>query len=285
MIRTTARTLRRQTQFLSVTHRAQSTSTIGTLANQGPYGDHSATTSKNVVPLNERKGFSTAVAYGGLSQEAIQNLLSATHNFAQVQNMSVFGKELELAEASALSCGENAFDKIILLVPHGEASCVTEKESQSSFGEKTKGDFSLTSHGVGQSLKTSGKTARYCNNETKLIPQLFVVSPLRCAIETALLSFPYYAPGSIHETQWVCHGACHDSESIATVDSLETSFPSIDYESIGSKSDFLQWLNTRDEKVIAIASTPSWIDNFCNSIEPGHESKDLRAVGIKFTQV
>jgi hypothetical protein len=49
--------------------------------------------------------------------------------------------------------------------------------------------------------------------------------------------------------------------------------------------EFLSWLNGREEHIVAIASTPSWIRDFCDSIEPGHVDTDLRAVGIKFTHM
>jgi hypothetical protein len=129
-----------------------------------------------------------------------------------------------------------------------------------------------------------GKTGEYCNKSTGLIPELFVTSPIRCATEAALLSFPYYSPGSIYGTKWICHGACHDSTMTTPVQHLETSFPNIDYSRAGDHSDFLTWLSTREERVIAISSTPSWVNQFCDEIEPGNDSKDLRVVGIKFTQ-
>jgi hypothetical protein len=130
-----------------------------------------------------------------------------------------------------------------------------------------------------------GKTGEYCNKSTGLIPELFITSPLRCATETALLSFPYYSPLSIYGTTWICHGAFHDSRSTTPVEHLERSFPNIDYSLACDRSDFLSWLSKRDERVIAISSTPSWVNSFCDGIEPGNESKDLRVVGIKFTHL
>ena len=53
---------------------------------------------------------------------------------------------------------------------------------------------------------------------------------------------------------------------------------------------FLAWLGARPEKIIAISSTPSWIESFCNDTAgmntgtggPLEHGSDLRAVGIKF---
>jgi hypothetical protein len=265
--------------MINTATRAQSTSTMGSIAHPGPYGDHNATMSRD-----RKKEFSTAVAYEGIDQDVMNGLFAAAHDFAQVEDMHVFGKELTLSEAvAAVRSGENHFDKIVLLVSHGEAACVSEEEALATFGNKRVGEIALTSHGIGQALKTSGRTANFCGRHTGLIPELFIVSPLRCATESALIAFPYYSPDSIYGSTWVCHGACNDGES-TSVDDLKSSFPGIDYSlAHDDESDFLSWLNAREETIVAIASTPSWIQSFCDRIEPGRESKDLRAVGIKFT--
>jgi len=273
--------------LIRLAKRSQGTSTMGRFTSLGPYGEHNATIPSNTASgahQRERMGFSTAVAYGGVDHDLFHNVIMGTHYFAQVQDMNVLGKEMKLKEAAIVSkSGEHIFDKIILLVSHGDASPVTEEESRSHFGEKRHGDLALTDQGIGQALKMLGKTGEYCNKSTGLIPELFVTSPLRCATESALLSFPYYSPGSIYGTQWICHGACHDSDMTTPVSNLEIAFPNIDYSHAGDRSDFLTWLSTREERVIAISSTPTWVNHFCDEIEPGNESKDLRVVGIKFT--
>ena len=92
-----------------------------------------------------------------------------------------------------------------------------------------------------------------------------------------------------------CHdkGSGSDSEYVESIEDLEKAFPAIEDVTCSAfvtpgpgeqtNIDFLSWLQTREEKVIAISSTPSWVESFCDSIEPGHGSKDLRAVGIKFS--
>lgn len=284
--------------------RSQGTSTMGRLGGKnGPYGEHNAnvkthsgtpsTSSSSCARSQDRVGFSTAVEYiGGMHRDRfhMEDIMAAKKFVPVRDGKNVFGREMKLKEA-ALVCksGEHIFDKIILLISHGEAAVVTEQESLSNFGEKYPGDLALTEHGIGQALKMLGKTGEYCNKATGLIPQLVITSPIRCATEAALLSFPYYSPMSIYGTQWICSGACHDSPVTTPIEHLERCFPDIDYslahqDDDSIDSDFLSWLSTREERVIAIASTPTWVNKFCDGIEPGNESKDLRVVGIKFTQ-
>jgi len=285
-----------------VTRRNQGTSTMGAIAQKGPYGDHHANAHSST-----NRDLSTAVEFGGrinvnVNSFALNQIMNASHNFAQVQDMHVFGKELTIQEAAAAAKSrksKDVFDKIVILVPHGEASSVTEDEARSTYGYKVEGDIALSQKGIGQALKVSGKTGEYCNTITKLVPELFLVPPLRCATEAALLAFPYYCPGSIYGTKWISHGACHDSGITSSVENLERSFPNIDYGLTNSNSgngngnasrsdthlEFLSWLNGREEHIVAIASTPSWIRDFCDSIEPGHVDSDLRTVGIKFTHM
>jgi hypothetical protein len=91
--------------------------------------------------------FSTAVAFGGNKYSFDPAITGASRRFAQVQDMQVLGKELTMKEAVAVAqSGKHVFDKIILLVSHGEASCVTEEESRTAYGDKVEGDFALTQH-------------------------------------------------------------------------------------------------------------------------------------------
>ena len=61
--------------------------------------------------------------------------------------MHVFGKELTIQEAAAAAKSrksKDVFDKIVILVPHGEASSVTEDEARSTYGYKVEGDIALS---------------------------------------------------------------------------------------------------------------------------------------------
>eukprot|EP00553_Chaetoceros_curvisetus_P004659 CAMPEP_0204622076 /NCGR_PEP_ID=MMETSP0717-20131115/7737_1 /ASSEMBLY_ACC=CAM_ASM_000666 /TAXON_ID=230516 /ORGANISM="Chaetoceros curvisetus" /LENGTH=251 /DNA_ID=CAMNT_0051636687 /DNA_START=67 /DNA_END=822 /DNA_ORIENTATION=- len=238
----------------------------------------------STIPCNENKDFSTQVACLG---EAYRNITS-THSTHGHLHTSVcpesnfppgrFGVEMSIEQANAAAMS-GAFDKILLLLEHGEADYATSRDGT------VDDDLSLTKKGYGQALSVSGETAVYCyeGENSALSPDLFVVPPLRCAIESLLVAFPYYTPDSIHTKKWICHGSCmdHDTHSMSA-ETLETIFPGIDVNEHSDKSDFLTWLGTRKERVIAVSSTPSWVRSFCgSSTMEGKSSRSLRAVGIK----
>jgi len=84
-----------------------------------------------------------------------------------------------------------------------------------------------------------------------------VVSPLRCTTESALLAFPHSAPGSIHNTPWVCHDKCVDEDIDFNllgddINTLEYEFPGVNYNLVkgNSSESFASWLKQREEKVI-----------------------------------
>lgn len=141
---------RRSASLIQLAKRSQGTSTMGRFTSMGPYGEHNANTpcsQTGGARQRDRVGFSTAVAYGGLDHDSFHSNMLSAHLFAQVRDMNVFGKEMRLKEAAIVSkSGEQIFDKIILLVSHGDASPVTEEESRSHFGEKRPGDLALTDH-------------------------------------------------------------------------------------------------------------------------------------------
>lgn len=143
------------------------TSTMGTMAPTsgsgpgyayayacGPNKEQSSTISTgNRNATNKRKGFSTAVqTYGEID---LHSILQLSSNFANTRtrtsnedmhvHATVFGKELELSQAVAVQKSkDDVFDKILLLVGHGDASFVTEEQSKASFGGKEHGNFCLT---------------------------------------------------------------------------------------------------------------------------------------------
>jgi hypothetical protein len=134
-------------------------------------------------------------------------------------------------------------------------------------------------------LSVSRRTASFFNKETGLQPDLFVVSPLRRAIQSAMISFPTYtAQTSLLNTPWICHPMCMEqangnkSEFVSSSQELKELFPGIDYSLfersivdgdvhalngrkkislLESKLDlmertneFLRWIKERDERVI-----------------------------------
>ncbi|GFH54725.1 hypothetical protein CTEN210_11201 [Chaetoceros tenuissimus] len=260
-----------------------SSTTIANINIESSYGEQSSN-----VKRHEHREFSTAVQhYGGEKFSYNPELLQSVHSMAEFEDIQVLGTELTLKEAGAVvQSKEDVFDKVIILVAHTEAEIVTKEHSDASFGHKAEGDIALTSQGIGHAFKMTGTTGAYCNPNTELVPQLFVVPPLRCAIETALISFPYNCPGSISETKWVAYPSCSDSDFVSPLDGMKKTFSGIDYslleETDEFKDNFLSWLKSRDEKIIAIASTPSWIDNIMQTIDSETKCKPLRAAGIKF---
>lgn len=274
---------KRATTLLRTAQRAQSTSTMGALANHGTqHYENSAS-----IPDKElnRKGFSTALLSQGIEEVCFPTLMAASHDTTQVP--SAFGAEIDLTHATlAVISQEHDFDQILLILTHGEATYGDDDDDAAGSNI-----LSLTAQGKGQALSISGQTATFCSNDTGLIPQLFVVPPLQCATESALISFPYDSPDSIHETKWICHGAAitqcqgegqDEVSSTTPLGHLESAFPGIDYNLANERSDLLSWLATRDEKIIAVASTPSWVKSFCKNFGPEKSSKNLRAVGIKY---
>eukprot|EP01083_Nonionella_stella_P165341 549797_1 len=138
--------------------------------------------------------------------------------------------------------------------------------------------------GFGKALSASGDTADFCYKRNArascdLVPELFVTSPLRCAIESLHVAFPHYSPDSIYGTKWLCHGSCIVGER-TPIENLKGLFPGLDYTLAQDQSNFLSWLSSRNERVIVVASTPEWVTEFCgDNLE--HNDKDLRAVGVK----
>ena len=113
------------------------------------------------------------------------------------------------------------------------------------------------------------------------MPDLVVVSPLKRATITALISFPQHSPLSVRNTKWICHPALMEmtngnpSDEVSSVEELSKIFPGIDYtlleqdeiykrmNGIGrvprveSKLDllartdsFLNWLKNRKERIV-----------------------------------
>lgn len=281
-----SRTISKRTiqQLLRQAARSQSSSTMGLSANASRGGEETSTLSSPItskVAMDKKQDFSTAIASHNYDDD-LQHILT----FADTStNTKAFGLEVDLTQAAALIKTENMFDKIIVFISHGEAA-----------GGGTNANPSLTGEGIGHALNISRETANFCNKSTGLVPELYVVSPLRCTAESALLAFPQYAPGNIHNKPWVCHTKCVDmnpnANMIDYVNDLEDTFPGIDYSLLKEEPqsdtiDFLSWLSKRDEKIIAVSSTKSWVDEFINTFAPtktngeAEGNRILRTIGVK----
>ena len=117
---------KRTAQLINTTRRAHATSTMGAIANR--QGSHQYENS-DVIPDKERS-FSTAMASSGADESfALPTLMATSYNSAEVP--LAFGAELELLQAVMAVKNEHDFDKILLVVSHGEAAIHEEEDSRS----------------------------------------------------------------------------------------------------------------------------------------------------------
>lgn len=241
-------------------------------------------------------------------EEHSEALLSAFNVYEDMhesdQRVTATARDMNLIEA-ALAVQDESYDKILILMRHGEAK---HNEFERKYAQKH-GSFEqanedenypvdpmLTGKGCGTMLNLSNRTATFFNKETGLLPDLFVVSPLRRAIQSALISFPHDAPlTSLSAVPWVCHPACMEqangnkSEFVSSPEELEQTFPGINYElfkqslkrgdeynsketvplfeskiDLMNRTDaFLQWIKERDERVIVVSSHATWLQSLC----------------------
>jgi len=230
-------------------------------------------------------------------------------------------REMDLVEASHAARDREAYDKVLILMRHGEAMHnVFERnysqENGTAMEEANEDDEypvdpMLTGKGCGQMLDLSRRTASFFNKNTGLQPDLFVVSPLRRAIQSALISFPTHAPlASISNTPWISHPDCMEqangnkSEFVSSPRELEDMFPGVDYalfeerlsdgdmdelngkekvplfeskiDLMGRTDEFVRWLRDREERVIVVSSHATWLQSLCAfSLQYEPESKGL----------
>jgi len=184
---------------------------------------------------------------------------SATASSTYPVDRTVESDELDLIQASQRL---DMYDKIFLIVHHGE------EEAQNPGTMQEDSTDALTGRGVGQSLSLSRRTATFCNGETGLSPELVLVPPIRSALQTMFLTFPYDTPyQSIHHTRWICYPTVHRSTAtlLPLIADLQREFAGIDcsicrdedaliqssYERLRKEaSGMLDWLKTRKEKVV-----------------------------------
>jgi len=162
------------------------------------------------------------------------------------------------------------------------------------------------------------------------MPELVVVSPLKRATITALLSFPQNSPLSVRSTNWICHPALTETnrggnpaDTISSVEELSSIFPGIDYtllfeeqqaslekqiceretnyvtlpswekkmDLLARADSFLDWLKSREERVIVVAGHSTWLQAFCGfsvNYEPREygwqpfQKREMRCLAINF---
>jgi hypothetical protein len=204
-----------------------------------------------ISPLAGTKDFSTHV------QSDFQVLNHAVLSASLAHQPQPVAREMDLMEASA---NKHSFEKILLLINHGEAAV----KKNDSLGIPV-----LTGRGVGQALTLSHQAALFCSNDTGLTPELVVLAPLACCIQTALHAFPYNAPDSVRGVSWICHGdLVPKDEPAPPLSMISKNFPWMDMSYLymqHQSEDFLEWLRGRDERVIVVSSTTDWLHSFCSS--------------------
>jgi len=216
------------------TCRFQSTFTVSSLP-QSPK-EAPKQTLRTTPSLTNTKDFSTQVEsdYEVLNHAVLS--ASLAHQPQQV------AREMDIIEAAAK---KHNFDKILLLISHGEAAI----KKNDPLGIPI-----LTGKGVGQALTLSHQAAMFCSEDTGLSPDLVVLAPLGCSIQTTLHAFPYNAPDSVRGVSWICHGdLVPKEESAASLSMITNYFPGMDishYDSHHQSDDFLEWLRCRNERVI-----------------------------------
>lgn len=180
-------------------------------------------------------------------------------NVALRKDSHVVSHELDFIEASER---RGSFDKILLLTKHCDHTVTTGTVLT---------EPSLTYEGSGQALSLARRVSTFCNDETRFIPELIVVAPLRRSIQTTLLSFPQFSPHAVRSVPWICHpsatGANYDVQDLLH---LQTEFTGLDYtpcyqevefvgDALGATSakailnrasSILTWIRSRDEKIV-----------------------------------
>lgn len=214
--------------------------------------------------------------------------------------VTALARNMDLVEAAYAAKDHESYDKILILMRHGEAKhnafqrefvkkqgkYITDSSTveESNMDEDHPVDPMLTGKGCGQMLSLSRRTATFFNSETGLKPDLFVVSPLRRAIQSAIIAFPTYtAFSSIDNIPWICNPYVMESangnksEFVSSPEALEEMFPGVNFdmlksavgndvgqfnkkavvplfenkiELLGRTDDFVRWIKERDERVI-----------------------------------
>ena len=227
-----------------------------------------------------------------LSAERWNTLVASAAASTHAIPAAIESEELDLVQASER---RHLFDKILLIVHHGETETQEFAPTMQPGEEQPAPSDALTGRGIGQALSLSRRTAAFCNDETGLSPELVLVAPSRSLLHTLFLTFPYDTPHqSIRgRTHWICYPTeLRSSLAPPTrIADLQREFPGIDTslcrdeDSIAGgasnerllqeASGMLEWLKMRDERVVVGKSIFVWeIGLVRNSFVPGTDEQD-----------
>jgi len=202
-----------------------------------------------------------------LSAERWNTLVASAAASTHAIPAAIESEELDLVQASER---RHLFDKILLIVHHGETETQEFAPTMQSEEEQPAPSDALTGRGIGQALSLSRRTAAFCNDETGLSPELVLVAPSRSLLHTLFLSFPYDTPHQSIQgrTQWICYPTALRSTLAppTRIADLQREFPGIDIslcrdeDSIAGcasnerllqeASGMLDWLKMRDQRVV-----------------------------------
>ncbi|GAX21503.1 hypothetical protein FisN_4Hh566 [Fistulifera solaris] len=220
----------------------------------------------------------------------------------------VIADEMDLVQAAER---REQYDKIILLLHHGEnlgQVLAGPEQNQMNYNLWCEEDpESLTGKGIGQALTLSRRMAAFCNEDTRLLPELIVVAPLRKVLQTTFMAFPYDTPAhTIRNVKWVCHPDIIEKSSVSLRD-IKSAFGDIDCslfsddrsedvcanreESLLQRADsFLNWLNSREERVVVVSGDTASINTLScrlqsiqGTIPRAFHNGELRTYGVHFS--
>ena len=267
----------------------------------------------STIPLGTEHDFDPSLTAS--TQNPIQYDFQTWNQLCDAVETSKYHKrivavEMDLVEARS---SRQHFDKIVLLILHGQEESLVADDvgSRNSIIPQ---DSKLSERGVGQALSLARRISALCNNGTGLVPELFVLAPLRQVLQTAMLALPHYSPFySFRHIPWLCHSAVatttssppnvhHEqlgqgssSPNSTTRSSLQNQLLQAEDNDIESnKRDWfertdavLDMIRQRDEQVIVVCTESNWLQAF-GCVAPYKRSQqlfrhgELRAVGINF---
>ncbi|GKY91174.1 hypothetical protein MPSEU_000090100 [Mayamaea pseudoterrestris] len=207
--------------------------------------------------------------------------------------------EMDMVEASS---SRQDYDKILFLIHHGEEESVQPQDSNAFIPQDSK----LSDRGVGQALSLARRISAFCNSETRLLPELFILAPLRQVLQTAMLALPHYSPFySFQHIPWLCHAAAATTTTHPNAAKRQEQLAGAAASSLvqnqlvaaSGNDDKTEWyertdavldmIRERDEQVIVVCTESNWLQSFgClaqyQRSQQLFRNGEMRVIGINF---
>jgi hypothetical protein len=262
----------RRTVPVMITERLHATSTMDLVSLDEKISRHRSIRSTLQIASGERdfSRYRQRVVRGE-DERQWNILLNAVSESFQNNKLSVpyitRAEELDLVQAAAM---RHSFDKVLLLLNHGEHAPQEIVEDVAIIDPTV--DI-LSKKGVGQTLSLARRTATFCNNDTGLVPDLFLIEPSVAAAQTAFFSFPYETPHcSLSNSRWVCHPAVAGIGTMyhtmigtklrevgidnTMLDDAISITPTAACDLLRNANDLIDWLSNVDEKIVVGTCVP-----------------------------